>query len=166
MALRDGPEPVLRKLKDAADECRYAAVLIESWLLGGIEIEGRRQEIEARDIAILYPRLPGREEAMRALQAKLRGGGTPAVILSGPDAKGGLAENAVRIMAMHGSRGLQFRVVVLLWADLLSRRKDDDASRGLLYVAMTRAEDLLVVLHSGDSPYLDELQAAIEHARH
>jgi hypothetical protein len=31
----------------------------------------------------------------------------------------------------------------------------------LVYVAMTRAEDMLVVLHSGDSAYIEELYRAI-----
>jgi superfamily I DNA/RNA helicase len=31
--------------------------------------------------------------------------------------------------------------------------------RSELYVAMTRAEDVLVILHSGHSAYIDELRA-------
>ena len=34
-------------------------------------------------------------------------------------------------------------------------------SRGLLYVAMTRAEDMLVILHSGSSSYVEELYRAL-----
>jgi superfamily I DNA/RNA helicase len=64
---------------------------------------------------------------------------------------------------MHSARGLQFRIVVLLWADLLPYNGiDSPVDRGLLYVAATRAEDLLVILHSGMSPYVDELYRVLE----
>jgi superfamily I DNA/RNA helicase len=60
--------------------------------------------------------------------------------------------------------GLQFRIVVLLWADLLpSSFKDraDAEERSLLYVALTRAIDMLAVLYSGNSVYLDELNRSL-----
>jgi len=65
---------------------------------------------------------------------------------------------------MHSARGLQFRIVLLLWADLLPspfKSRDDGIDRGLLYVAMTRAEDMLVILHSGSSSYVEELYRAL-----
>jgi hypothetical protein len=55
---------------------------------------------------------------------------------------------------------LQFHIVLLLWADLLPspfKSRDERIDCGLLYVAMTRAEDLLVILHSGSSSYVEEL---------
>jgi superfamily I DNA/RNA helicase len=70
----------------------------------------------------------------------------------------------VKILPMHSARGLQFRIVLLLWADLLPspfKSRDDGIDRGLLYVAMTRAEDMLVILHSGSSSYVEELYRAL-----
>jgi superfamily I DNA/RNA helicase len=67
-------------------------------------------------------------------------------------------------MPIHSSRGLQFRIVLLLWTDLLPssfRNSNENIDRGLLYVAMTRAEDMLVILHSGDSAYVEELCGAM-----
>jgi superfamily I DNA/RNA helicase len=64
---------------------------------------------------------------------------------------------------MHSARGLQFRIVLLLWADLLPsnfKGRGGDVDRGLLYVAMTRAEEMLVILHSGSSPYVEEIYRA------
>ena len=69
-----------------------------------------------------------------------------------------------KILPMHSARGLQFRIVLLLWADLLPspfKNRDDGIDRGLLYVAMTRAEDMLVILHSGSSSYVEELYRAL-----
>ena len=41
------------------------------------------------------------------------------------------------------------------------KSRDDGIDRGLLYVAMTRAEDMLVILHSGYSSYVEELYRAL-----
>jgi len=43
----------------------------------------------------------------------------------------------------------------------LSKSRDDDIDRGLFYVAMTRAEDMLAILHSGSSSYVEELYRAL-----
>ena len=53
---------------------------------------------------------------------------------------------------MHSCKGLQWRAVLILWADLLPYGRDPEQwklERGLMYVAMTRAEDELVVTRSG-----------------
>ena len=43
----------------------------------------------------------------------------------------------------------------------LEENRDDGIDRGLLYVAMTRAEDMLVILHSSSSSYVEELYRAL-----
>jgi superfamily I DNA/RNA helicase len=70
----------------------------------------------------------------------------------------------MKILPMRSARGLQFRIVLLLWADQLPspfESRDDGIDRSLLYVAMTRAEDMLVILHSGCSSYVEELYRAL-----
>jgi hypothetical protein len=157
-AMRSGPEPVLIKLNSPAEECHYAAALIEVWLRGGIDINGRRERLRPSDIAVLYPR--ERQDAAIELLCGRLNGFTRAVLLANRKRGGTLRDEAVRILPMRGTRGLQFRVVVLLWTDLLPSSFKGEAGgidRSLLYVAMTRAEDLLVILHSGASAYVAEL---------
>ena len=84
--------------------------------------------------------------------------------MAGDKPTGTLRDQAVKILPMYGARGLQFRIVLLLWADLLPspfKSRGDGIDRGLLYVAMTRAEDMLVILHSGNSSYVEELYRAL-----
>ncbi len=161
-AIRSGPDPLLIRLDDAASEMQYAAALIETWLRGGLEIRGRRQRVEPGDIAVLYPRQhPGAD--VKELCNRLNGF-TRAVLLAGDKAKGTLRDEAVKILPMQGARGLQFRIVVLLWTHLLPstfKDRDDGIERALLYVAMTRAEDMLAILHSGSSPYVEEIYRAL-----
>ena len=161
-AIRSGPEPLLIRLDDAAGEMAYAAALIETWLRAGLEIGGRRQHVKPGDIAVLYPRRHPQADVME-LHKRLNGF-TRAVMLAGGKQTGKLRDEAVKILPMHSARGLQFRVVVLLWTNLLPspfKDRDDGIDRGLLYVAMTRAEDMLVILHSGSSPYVEELYRAL-----
>jgi superfamily I DNA/RNA helicase len=65
---------------------------------------------------------------------------------------------------MHSCKGLQWRAVLVLWADLLPYGRDPEQrklERGLMYVAMTRAEDELVLTRSGYSPFTSEIEAAL-----
>jgi len=87
-------------------------------------------------------------------------GFTRAVMLAGGKQMGKLRDHAVKILPMQSARGLQFRIVILLWTDLLPspfKGRGEGIVRSLLYVAMTRAEELLVVLHSGCSKYVEEI---------
>jgi ATP-dependent exoDNAse (exonuclease V) beta subunit len=152
-AIRSGPEPQLIRLDDAASEMHYAAALIETWLRGGLEIGGRRQRVTPGDIAVLYPRR--RPDAAVTTLCDRLNGFTRAVLPAGDKPTGTLRDQAVKILPMHSARGLQFRIVLLLWADQLPstfKSRDDGIDRGLLYVAMTQAEDVLVILHSGSRP--------------
>lgn len=154
-ALRNGPEPALVELRNPIDEAHYAAALIETWLRGGIEIRGRRERVTARDIGILYP--SQRRDAMPVLLERLSKFTRPAWLTSKARDGASLHDDGVRILTIKSARGLQFRIVVLLWSDLLPYEQLDQRSE--LFVAMTRAEDVLVVLHSGHSAYIDELRA-------
>ncbi len=162
-AIRSGSEPCLIRLDDAASEVYYAAALIETWLRGGVEISGRRHRVKPGDIAVLYPRRRP-DAAVTALCDRLNVF-TRAVLPAGDKPRGTLSDEAVKILPMHSARGLRFRIVLLRSTDLLPspfRSRDEGVDRGLLCVAMTRAEDMLVILHSGRSSYVEELYRALE----
>lgn len=109
---------------------------------------------------MLYPR-QHQNAAITMLRDRLNGF-TRAALLTGDKREGALRDGAVKILTMHSARGLQFRIVLLLWTDLLPYRGiDSPVDRSLLYVAATRAEDVLVILHSGKSPYVDEIYRAL-----
>jgi hypothetical protein len=154
--IRNGPLPELIRLRDRDEECDYAATLIRSWLMGGMIIRGRREIIFPAEVAVLFP-TPGAPPPDR-LAEKL-GAFTKAAILRDP--KDRLDQDAVRIISIQRATGLQFRVVILLWADLLPTNLTDRDDRTLLYLGMTRAEDALVILHSGHSKLVDEISRSL-----
>jgi superfamily I DNA/RNA helicase len=95
------------------------------------------------DIAVLYPRR--RPDAAVTTLCDRLNGFTRAVLPAGDKPTGTLRDEAVKVLPMHRARGLQFRIVLLLWADQLPspfKSRDDGIDRGLPYVAMTRAGHL------------------------
>ncbi len=70
--------------------------------------------------------------------------------------------DAVTLMTIHGSKGLEFPVVLLYGArkgmiplDFQGREGDPEEERRLLYVAMTRAKEELIMTSSGElSPFI------------
>jgi superfamily I DNA/RNA helicase len=122
-----------------------------------VEIRGRRERISPRDIAVLYPSMRGEDEIAPLIERL--NGFTAAIRLTPKErATGTLHDDGIRVMTIKSARGLQFRVVVMLWTDRLPYPLQED-ERSEMYVAMTRAEDVLVILYSGQSPYIDELRA-------
>jgi hypothetical protein len=151
--VREGPAPELIALKHRGEECDFAAAMIRSWLLGGIAIRGKREMISPSDIGILYP-TPGGPPPTQVAE-KLRLFTEVAVLQTYADR---LDQPGVRIVSIQRATGLQFRIVILLWTDLLPSNFADRDDRTLLYLGMTRAEDVLVILHSGRSKLVDEIQ--------
>ncbi len=152
MALRSGPHPAVLACSTRAAECDSAIEQIRTWLGAGIKPD---------EIAVLYRALPqeNRSDFNRFIQ-KLKGF-APVYWRKG---KIGEPQGAITLCTVHSCKGLQWRAVLILWADLLPFSSDPEQwklERGLLYVAMTRAEDELVLTKSGHSALTDEIEAAL-----
>lgn len=115
------------------------------------------------DIAIFYPYAAKRDRYL--LSGHLLPGLeqlAPSIWLTGdPDQRRLVGEAAIKLCTIHASKGLQFRAVILIWADLLPRPFEDVTEaedRKLLYVALTRPEDYLAITASGPSVFLTEIE--------
>ncbi len=76
--------------------------------------------------------------------------------------------DAIQLTTVHKAKGLQSKVVMLICAEQLPSQfpdRDEQAERALLYAALTRPEDLLIVLYTHDTPYVSELLRNIARAR-
>ena len=72
------------------------------------------------------------------------------------------ANDSVKILSMHSSKGLEFPVVFLPCLDSMPAPSQEVAAEAkLLYVAMTRAMERLHMTHHAGSPFVDRLRAAL-----
>jgi superfamily I DNA/RNA helicase len=73
---------------------------------------------------------------------------------------------------MHSAKGLQWRAVLVMRADTTPFMPDRDASRdeqerlerGLMYVAMTRAEEMLAFTRSTTNGFASQIERLIGEA--
>jgi superfamily I DNA/RNA helicase len=159
---RQGPRPSCVELASRNAECNKAVDLVHSWLKDGVEIRGQHVRLQPNEIAILYPRLPSDASSLLQGLQKALSEFTSSCRLDEQEAT--LDDDGVRIVSIRKATGLQFRAVILLWADLLPSYRPESDERTLFYLAMTRAEDVLAILHSGRSEYVDEIRARIKQA--
>jgi UvrD-like helicase family protein/nuclease-like protein/AAA domain-containing protein len=164
-ALRStGQRPVLSRTKDRTEECARVLLLVDGLLKGKHGLKGIDGPVQGSEIGILYPRLvKGYRKLFSSFLTSLRKRGST-VWLSDPEDKGAkrrVGELGIKVQTIHSAKGLQYRVVILMWADLLpSGFPDSDAEqeRRLMYVALTRPEDMLFITCSGNSSFIGDIR--------
>lgn len=151
-----GPFPALSGFDDAQAERQHALSVLQRWIDGGRS---------ASEIAV-FART---KRLLTEFAQTLDRAGLPWHILQKSDPPP--AEERIRLVTMHGTKGLEFKAVLVLAAgadripnrytlerfeDPHDRDRAIERERRLLYVAMTRARDQLVVSWSGEpSPFLE-----------
>ena len=116
------------------------------------------------DIAVLYPKRSGTKRVAEALEEQ----SVPHYVLGrGADSRLGfdLAEDSVKLMTAHAAKGLEFAVVFLFGGEAtkvpenLADAGDEEANRArVLFVAMTRATDLLYVTYTRPNLLVERAQ--------
>lgn len=146
-SLLRGPAPLIRGYRSQAEELAAAVTQIRAWLARGLQ--GSAIAVLARSNA-----------AVAALRRMLSDAKIPCRRI---DARGPNAAEAIRVDTMHLAKGLEFKAVLLLdcgaaiipdpatlaGADPQELEATLERERQLLYVAMTRARDELIVGWSG-----------------
>ena len=71
------------------------------------------------------------------------------------------SEDAVKLLTMHASKGLEFRVVAIPAMDRMPYGNQNPSEETkLLYVAMTRAMDRLVMTYGGETEFVSRVRRA------
>jgi UvrD-like helicase C-terminal domain/AAA domain/Nuclease-related domain len=157
--------------KDRAGEISKVVNLVSQLLAGKCELDPQiNNQFHFADIGIIYPTHKNQETLITELllpriKAECN---IPAVWVSDPNgANRSNFSPAIRIQTIHHAKGLQYRAVIFLWADLLpfAQGRDVKQDRKLFYVALTRATELLAIVHSGHSSFVAETYTAIEKKR-
>ena len=146
--IRDGPRPLLIRARDSDDQVREIA----RWIR---EMEALDDPIMAGDTAVL---VPWNRQAKTA-ERLLKGGGLGVQMLDRYD---GRSNALVKVGTYHRGKGLEFKAVFLPYLNLglfpprpkrgISPEEAAEAhslEMSTLFVAMTRARDLLVLLYNG-----------------
>ena len=153
-SILSGPRPELVGHETADAQFTTVVQRVSRWVAGGIKPEA---------IAIF-----GRTKwALEKVEAALTESDMPSHRLA---EKGAAAAGTVQLGTMHRAKGLEFKAVIVVGcsvgqvpnatvldkcSDPQDRENAEAREKRLLYVAMTRARDELVVLWSGDpSPFL------------
>jgi hypothetical protein len=158
---------VIREEDRVAEIAKVVALV--SQLLAGKREPGSKIDTQFHfaDIGIVYPTHKHQETLISEIllpriQAECD---VPVVWVSDPNGANRSNSNpAIRIQTIHHAKGLQYRAVIFMWADLLpfAQGRDIEQDRKLFYVALTRAAQLLAIVHSGHSSFVADIYRAIE----
>lgn len=145
MAGRHGAAPKLIRARSLGDEAKQIAAQLKSFNADGQPW---------KDMAVLYcANFIGDEVAAALQQAKI-----PFERLEkGSSRKYKAGEDSVKLMTMHASKGLEFPVVAIAGLGHMPYRAEQEADDArLLYVAMTRATERLVLTASKRSVFVEK----------
>ena len=157
-----GVSPVLLQCAKRKDELLEAYQLIRGLQQG----QWRGRPVGAHqpgEIGILYPGADDAEKnRLNRFANWMSDQGTPATWVGNTcSERDRVNGNEVKIQTIHSAKGLQFRAVIIVWADKLPYARNSPeqklTQRRLLYVGMTRAISLLGITASGRSEFVREI---------
>jgi len=142
---RQGPSPVYRAFTDIKQEAEYVANEIKDYLLG---------QYELKDITVIA-KSKNQLVAVKECFDRL---GIISTLVDKSDLN--FDEKSVKLLTIHSIKGLEFKVVFIIGLNqgiipYISFQENEDqqiqitTDRKLLYVGMTRANDLLYMTSSG-----------------
>ncbi|MCB1820114.1 MAG: NERD domain-containing protein, partial [Candidatus Competibacteraceae bacterium] len=157
---RTGQRPVLILAQNRRQETLAVVGIVEQLLNGASGFRGFDQPLPPEDIGLLYPRY---DHSILDLKKRLERHGPVVWMTDKNDRNARQKVNApgLKLHTIHVAKGLQYRVVILLWADQLPGTfadSDEAADCCLMYVALTRPEDLLFITVSQPSPFVQRIQ--------
>ena len=145
---RRGPKPLLVTLPTLRDEAAFLADRLG---------EAHRTGMAWRDMAVIYRRYGIGQKLVDALARK----GIPFQWQQDKKHSYSPSHYSIKLITMHSSKGLEFPLVCIpgIGSALNDDELEDEAR--LLYVAMTRATDELLMTHSDTSPLSEKMRGAM-----
>lgn len=151
--IHGGERPTYNIVDNATEEVSQVIEWIE---------ECKQSNISLKDICVAAPSMG----LMKELQTRLHTDGTAYKVLKGTAKQG--AQDGISLCTLHSLKGLEFKVVILLGInernipskatdgypfngmDVLGKKEFLSAKRSLLYVAITRARQLVFMVGYGE----------------
>ena len=161
-----GIKPFLIKSNTRYEENNRVLKVVKDLLDGrwfGQPIEPLDPRTDPQSIGILYPFKNKQDNGVFSELLKSLEDLCPVTwINQDRESRKRISEPGIKVQTIHSAKGLQYRAVILLWADHLPMPfgdTDEETGRRLFYVALTRAEDYLAISasSSASSKFLNEI---------
>jgi len=159
-AIRRGPKPLLIRCQDHADECKRIANFVNTLLTGNIPFSEIKITVQPHEIGILYPRKMYKDNEIFKAFLKDLGSLAPVTWLNEDYySRTKVFEKSIKVQTVASSKGLQYRAVFVMWTDLFEPQNpaDRDLWQRFLYVALTRASDVLIVTYSQKNEFIERM---------
>ncbi|MFO1003037.1 MAG: 3'-5' exonuclease [Planctomycetaceae bacterium] len=149
--------PMLLGFSTRAEELQAVRDITEKLTTGKFEpLPG--YQVQPSEIAILYRVTPKHPEF-----DQLKDSSSVTWLNRSPGDREKVNDTNTKLLTIHSSKGLQFRVVIIICCDDMPARFPDTsvvAERSAGYVALTRAEELLIMTHTGSSEFVREVMSS------
>jgi hypothetical protein len=158
---RTGIKPALVQSANRHEESTKVLAITKN-LLDGNWFGKSIEPLKPENIAIFYPMVTRYEtQILEDLIQGLRELAPVVWLNNDRRARTRVNEPGIKIQTIYSAKGLQYRAVILIWADQLPRDFDDSneaEERSLMYVAITRPEDFLAISASGYSTFVSKIE--------
>jgi hypothetical protein len=163
-AMRRGSKPILFKCKDHSDECKKIITTVKQFLEGKVTFKKKIVKLFPHEIGILYHGISERDEDVFQEFLQELSSVSPVTWLSSKDhdSRKKVFEKTIKVQTVHSAKGIQYRAVFVMWTDLFKpyHPEDTDREQRLLYVALTRASDVLIITYSESNEFIERMIAS------
>jgi len=159
-AIRRGPRPGLYSCKNRDEECQKIITLVRQFLAGKVSFKESTITVLPEEIGILYLKKPHKDSEVFKNFLKDLAHFAPVTWLNEDYySRMKVFEKTIKVQTVASAKGLQYKVVFVMWADLFEPHApaDTDIQQRYLYVAMTRASDVLIITHSQTNEFIERM---------
>ncbi len=162
----NGQKPILIIRSTRKEEIDAIVNSIKLLLDGNQKIGGVKGPIRPEDIGILY-RYAGKniKPYLKELLNKIKSFSPVIWLNEDPENRERIDEPGIKIQTMHSAKGLQYKAVFIVFADLMppffaETEEELLVEHRLMYVALTRAEDIAIITSTGSSMFVDMIKSS------
>jgi Txe/YoeB family toxin of Txe-Axe toxin-antitoxin module len=159
-ARREGFKPLLVHCSDHLDEAHRVVQYVKKLVSTEKYCDTQPYGLRPDEIGILYPRSnQDDKKIIRWIMNSIKEFAPCLWLSENAEARTKIKDPGVKIQTVASSKGLQYRIVILLFSGSLPMSSYDpviiEKDKKLMYVALTRPEDFLIVLYSTPSPFIE-----------
>jgi hypothetical protein len=163
LAIRRGAQPSIYSCKDRMEECQKIIDLVKCFIGGKFTQNNETISITPAEIGILYRRKPIKDnDVFQNFLKELKKIAPVTWLNEDYYSRLKVFDPTIKVQTVASSKGLQYRVTIIMWADLFEPHTsaDIEIEQRLLYVALTRASDILILTDSRPNDYIERMIAS------